>query len=198
MQRFASWIEPSIVAEWMRIMKGYARNMERELDEARVAAAAEHGTSRIATWTAAIVAHWRYWTAPRSTASGAAKGWTPRALDIDHAFPWSAWPCGDLWNLLPAHRSVNQHKKRQKLPTDRLLLSQQDKINSWWRDAYEQDRASRVAVCGAGEDEPAFARRRSGRGVRRGLRRHACPAVAAMARPANTRVERVIGHTPLR
>ena len=24
------------------------------------------------------------------------------SLDIDHCFPWSAWPCGDLRNLLPA------------------------------------------------------------------------------------------------
>jgi hypothetical protein len=23
-----------------------------------------------------------------------------RTLDIDHMFPWAAWPCGDLWNLL--------------------------------------------------------------------------------------------------
>ena len=117
-------------------------------------------------------------------------------LDIDHAFPWSVWPRGDLWNLLPAHRSVNQHKKRQKLPTDRLLLSQRDEILSWCRDAYE--RTGHLASQFAAEArEPAFARRRGGRGVRRGLRRHACPAAAAMARPANTRVERVIRHDAL-
>jgi hypothetical protein len=28
-------------------------------------------------------------------------------MDIDHCFPWSDWTRGDLWNLLPAHRSVN-------------------------------------------------------------------------------------------
>jgi tripartite-type tricarboxylate transporter receptor subunit TctC len=33
-------------------------------------------------------------------------------LDIDHCLPWSAWPCGDLWNLLPASPRVNQHLKR--------------------------------------------------------------------------------------
>ena len=48
MQRFTSWIEPSIVAEWMRIMKGYARNMERELSEA-VIPQLRHGPSQIAT-----------------------------------------------------------------------------------------------------------------------------------------------------
>ena len=39
-----------------------------------------------------------------------------RNLDIDHCFPWAIWPCGDLWNLMPAHRQVNQHEKRNLLP----------------------------------------------------------------------------------
>jgi hypothetical protein len=30
-----------------------------------------------------------------------------RSLDVDHCFPWVAWPCGDLWNLLPPSRRVN-------------------------------------------------------------------------------------------
>ena len=33
-------------------------------------------------------------------------------LDIDHCFPWTVWPCGDLWNLMPSHRQVNQREKR--------------------------------------------------------------------------------------
>lgn len=37
-------------------------------------------------------------------------------LDIDHALPWAAWPCSDRWNLLPAHRRVNQHQKHDLLP----------------------------------------------------------------------------------
>ncbi|MSO91742.1 MAG: hypothetical protein EXR01_09340 [Acetobacteraceae bacterium] len=58
------------------------------------------------------------------------------ALDIDHCFPWAAWPCDDLWNLLPAHRSVNQNQKRDKLPGVELLRSAQDRIQAWWEQGY--------------------------------------------------------------
>lgn len=136
MQRFASWIEPAIVAEWIRLMKGYAAGMGRILDEASMAVA-------------------MMWTEPdRDVGLARARAldlltraplrcvWSGRLLDaasfdMDHAFPWSAWPCGDLWNLVPAHRGVNQHKKRDRLPTDDLLLRRHDEIVSWWADAYE-------------------------------------------------------------
>ena len=96
MQRFASWIEPSIVAEWMRIMKGYARNMNGNSTRPPLPQP-RHGPSQIATWTPPVVAHWRYWTAPRSTASGAAKGWTPRrstSITPSHGRRGRAATCG--------------------------------------------------------------------------------------------------------
>ena len=57
-------------------------------------------------------------------------------LDIDHCFPWSAWPCSDLWNLLPAHRMVNQNEKKDRLPTDFLLREAKDRIMNWWDTGY--------------------------------------------------------------
>jgi hypothetical protein len=67
--------------------------------------------------------------------------WTGRALsvetlDVDHCFPWAAWSCGDLWNLLPAHREVNQTQKRNKLPGTELLRSARDRIEEWWDKGY--------------------------------------------------------------
>ncbi|GAV36781.1 hypothetical protein ROTAS13_04469 [Roseomonas sp. TAS13] len=58
------------------------------------------------------------------------------SLDIDHCLPWSAWPCGDLWNLLPAHRQVNQREKRERLPADGRLRAAGDAIQAWWQRAY--------------------------------------------------------------
>jgi HNH endonuclease len=58
------------------------------------------------------------------------------ALDIDHCFPWAAWPCDDLWNLLPAHRNINQNQKREKLPGIEILRSAQDRIQGWWDRGY--------------------------------------------------------------
>jgi hypothetical protein len=60
-------------------------------------------------------------------------------LDIDHCIPWSAWPCGDLWNLMPADRRVNQHQKRDRLPSAERLHHAQDRILDWWHRAYLAD-----------------------------------------------------------
>jgi hypothetical protein len=63
--------------------------------------------------------------------------WTDRplsrgTLDIDHMFPWTAWPCSDLWNLLPAHREVNQRLKRDRLPSATTLFRAARRIVGWW------------------------------------------------------------------
>jgi hypothetical protein len=62
-------------------------------------------------------------------------------LDIDHCLPWAAWPCGDLWNLLPARPSVNRHAKRDRLPSAPALHAARDCVQAWWRQAWESDLA---------------------------------------------------------
>jgi hypothetical protein len=57
-------------------------------------------------------------------------------LDVDHMFPWTAWPCGDLWNLLPAHRQVNQRLKRDRLPSASTLYRAEGRIIGWWEEGY--------------------------------------------------------------
>jgi hypothetical protein len=136
MQRFAVWIEPSLIAEWARLMRGYADRQGRRLDEGRMGAAM--------TWSDPA----RDVSRPRELALGimAAGGslhciWSgrrlePATLDIDHCFPWTTWPCGDLWNLLPAHRQVNQHQKRDRLPSEVALRRSRDAILGWWSAGY--------------------------------------------------------------
>lgn len=68
----------------------------------------------------------------------------PARLDIDHCLPWSAWPCGDLWNLLPAAPRVNQHLKRDRLPSAAALAGARASIIAWWDDAWLADPALRV------------------------------------------------------
>ncbi len=65
--------------------------------------------------------------------------WTGRSLrdfDVDHVLPFSVWRNNDLWNLLPADPSVN-NKKRDSLPTHRLLIERESVILDYWR-AYGQ------------------------------------------------------------
>lgn len=136
MQRFSAWVEPSLVAEWLRLMGDYARRQERQFDVAAASAAM--------VWSDPD----RDVAVPRRIALRLVEdgrtlhcAWTGRALsaatlDIDHLFPWSAWPCGDLWNLLPAHREVNQRLKRDRLPSASTLAGAEDRIVDWWQTAY--------------------------------------------------------------
>ena len=136
LSRFDAWIEPAIVAEWIRLMRGYALRQGRKLSEAKIAQAMH--------WSAPerIVAEARQraisilesgeplycvWSGTRLSKD---------RLDIDHCFPWSAWPCDDLWNLLPSTRTVNQHEKRDRLPSASLLNSARERVQDWWRAGY--------------------------------------------------------------
>jgi hypothetical protein len=58
------------------------------------------------------------------------------ALDFDHCLPWSAWPCGDLWNLLPATPAINQRQKRDRLVTADALATARPRILECWQETY--------------------------------------------------------------
>lgn len=134
--RFAVWVEPALGAEWGRLMRSYAAGQGRVLDEAALAAATlwsepSRGVAlpreRALRMIEAGLGLHCVWSGRRLDAA---------SLDIDHCLPWSAWPCGDLWNLLPAHRVVNQREKRDCLPADGLLRAAATPIQDWWRRAY--------------------------------------------------------------
>lgn len=67
----------------------------------------------------------------------------PNTFDIDHCLPWSVWPCGDLWNLMPAHTRVNQHEKRDRLPSAVAMANARGRVIGWWEAAYLDDDALR-------------------------------------------------------
>ena len=117
-------------------MQGYAERQGRRLDEGSIGAAM--------TWSDPVrdVSRPRE-IALRLIASGqevhcvwSERRLEPVTLDIDHCFPWAAWPCGDLWNLLPAHRRVNQGQKRDRLPSEDTLRRARDAVIAWWTSAY--------------------------------------------------------------
>jgi len=136
LSRFDAWIEPAIILEWIRLMKAYAESQHRVLNDATIAQAL--------LWTAPerLVADARgralavlatgeplhcVWSGARLTRQN---------IDIDHCFPWSAWPCDDLWNLLPSTRTVNQHQKRNRLPSAASLAAARERIENWWKAGY--------------------------------------------------------------
>ena len=138
MQQLTVWIEPAIMAEWEWQIKRYAKAQGRPVDNRRLA-------------TAMI------WADPQRDVGAAKKRaldlmrsqtlhcvWSGKRLkvesiDIDHCFPWSVWPCSDLWNLMPTDRRVNQNEKRAQLPSGTHMKSAQQGILHWWHDAYTQE-----------------------------------------------------------
>lgn len=135
MQRYSVWVEPALVEEWIGLTVGYAERQGRTLDEVALRQAMR--------WSEPV----REVATVRNRALALLEDgdlfcvWTGRklhrrSLDIDHCFPWSVWPCDDLWNLLPAQHTVNQHKKRDLLPDDPTLRGASDRILDWWASAY--------------------------------------------------------------
>lgn len=138
-QRYTVWVEPALVEEWIGLTVDYAKRQGRPpLDEA-------------------VLRRTMRWSEPKREVETARKRalelldhdrlfcvWTGRklrkgSLDIDHCFPWSAWPCDDLWNLLPTQRTVNRREKRNFLPDDLTLRTASGRIVEWWESAYPRE-----------------------------------------------------------
>jgi hypothetical protein len=133
--RFNVWIEPALVAEWIRIMKDYVTGQRRPISEETFFRATRWADPERDVRVARELA------LEQLKRNRLFCVWTGRklkeeSLDIDHCFPWSAWPCGDLWNLLPALRSVNQGQKSDRLPSAERLAKAKEIIIDWWTAGY--------------------------------------------------------------
>ena len=136
LQRFGAWIEPSIVAEWIRIMERYCEVRGAPFD---VGVASAAMTWREPDRDVAIAR--RRALDLITSGEGLRCVWSgkplrPESVDVDHCFPWAIWPCGDLWNLMPADRRLNQDKKRDRLVSEDVLLGARARIVEWWERAY--------------------------------------------------------------
>jgi SAM-dependent methyltransferase len=143
MSRFGTWIEPMLVAEWARLTRAYADRMGLAIAPGAAETALAWVEPVRTTALGRVVAR-------RLLEGGHAVEcvWTGRPLksstfDIDHCLPWSAWPCGDLWNLMPAHTRVNQHEKRDRLPSATAMANARQRVIGWWKAAYLDDDALR-------------------------------------------------------
>jgi SAM-dependent methyltransferase len=139
MQRYGAWIEPLLVAEWARLTRGYAERQGFALGPGEVEAALAWVEPTRDVRVARDAALARLAAGKRLHCVWSARSLGPTSIDIDHCVPWSAWPCGDLWNLLPTHRTVNQHEKRDRLPSAATLSSARRDVVDWWEGTWRSD-----------------------------------------------------------
>jgi SAM-dependent methyltransferase len=133
--RFACWIEPVLVSEWMNTMKGYQGNKSPEKQLAIANSLdwleAKRNTTEIRK---------RFELLQQTQSQQCV--WSGKVLKqkfaIDHCMPFSRWPNNDLWNLLPSDSKVNGQKS-DNLPTARKLGEAKTRITEWWQQAWTED-----------------------------------------------------------
>ena len=134
MSRYAAWIEPAVLNEWIDMMRGYARQPDSRDSHTAALRWLEpgHDTGLVRGLGRRL----------RETGTRLYCVWTrnrPKSdFDIDHCFPFAAWPCNDLWNLLPSAPAVNR-SKGDRLPAAEALERSRSCILEWWNLAYRRD-----------------------------------------------------------
>jgi SAM-dependent methyltransferase len=134
LRRMAAWIEPMLVGEWARLMQGYAANRPRRADGDAMTALRWQEDERDTGFVRDLIRR-RGESGGRVACvwTGAPVPW--ESLCIDHCLPWSIWECNDLWNLMPARRSVNAEKSNG-LVTSVALSEAKPRILAWWEQTY--------------------------------------------------------------
>jgi len=142
--RYACWIEPVLVSEWVKTMATYSGNAEHAPPEN------QYHLYQALNWLETK----RTTTEVRNRFEQLKKQqemqcvWSAKSLknkyDIDHSMPFSRWPNNDLWNLLPTDSKVN-NQKSDRLPTEHKLQASKERIQNWWQEAW----------LNIGKDEPS-------------------------------------------
>ena len=133
--RHDAWIEPALIAEWIKLMSDWAANQGTELNHQCVEAAMRWSDpKRDVGFARKLSEHLLESENLHCVWTGRKLG--SRSLNIDHCMPWAAWPCDALWNLLPTHKRVNQSQKGARLPSADALDDARDRICTWWQRGY--------------------------------------------------------------
>ncbi|MGG5821606.1 methyltransferase domain-containing protein [Falsiroseomonas sp. HW251] len=135
LRRMAAWIEPMLLAEWVRLTRGYAERAGRTLDSDAVLSALRWLEPDRDTVLVRDIAAARLKRGEALECVWTGEPLRPGSVDIDHCLPWSAWACNDLWNLLPAGAAVNRRKSGLIVAAP-TLTEAKPRILEWWQRGY--------------------------------------------------------------
>lgn len=137
LSRYDAWIEPAIQSEWIRLMESYQDRLDLKKDFSAMIEAMKWSEPRRDVSMVREIAR-LFLEKDRLFCVWSGKKLTEKTLDIDHCFPWAAWPCDDLWNLFPSNGSVNRNKK-DRLPSSKILFKASERMMEWWDVAFSKN-----------------------------------------------------------
>ena len=127
------WIEPVLVSEWVRLIESYCNDGRSDIRTLAYSLLAWADPARDTSFARAAVDRIRAAGKPVYCVWSGAR--LRDEYDVDHCFPFAAWPCGDAWNLMPAARQINIQKSN-RLVTQAALERASDTISEWWSDGF--------------------------------------------------------------
>jgi SAM-dependent methyltransferase len=127
------WIEPVLVSEWVRLIETYSADRQPDVRPLAYSLLAWVDPARDTSFARAAVERLRAAGRPVYCVWSGTR--LRDAYDVDHCFPFAAWPCGDAWNLMPSVRTINIQKSN-RLVTQSALERASGHIADWWADAF--------------------------------------------------------------
>ncbi|XKH60038.1 methyltransferase domain-containing protein [Halomonas sediminis] len=127
MSRYACWLEPAIVHEWVQLMQRY----DASYDIGKLHQALQWQESRRDTQQVRLLVNQRLQDSTPLPCVWSQKDLHRWAYAVDHCFPWSRWNNNDLWNLLPTTEKANQAKS-DRLPSAGVMQNAKQDILHWW------------------------------------------------------------------
>jgi len=143
--RYACWIEPVLVSEWVKTMAGYAGNSQYKSPENQFHLYQALNWEEPKRSTVEVRKRFEQLKKQSPNSELMQCVWSAKSLkkqyDIDHSMPFARWPNNDLWNLLPTDSQVN-NQKSDRLPTEYKLKQAKERIQHWWQTAWLDEEPS--------------------------------------------------------
>ncbi len=137
--RYACWIEPVLVSEWVKTMASYAGNAKYKAPENQFQLYQVLNWEEPKRTTVEVRKRFEQLqsTSPKNEQIHCI--WSNKSLKrkyaIDHCMPFARWPNNDLWNLLPSDVKENGNKS-DRLPTEQKFKQAKELMQHWWQAAW--------------------------------------------------------------
>lgn len=147
--RYACWIEPVLVSEWVKTMASYSGNAQYSAPEQQYHLYQALNWEEPKRTTTEVRKRFEQLkeTLPKSEQIRCV--WSEKSLmqhyEIDHSMPFARWPNNDLWNLLPTDSQIN-NQKSDRLPTEQKLKQSKARIQHWWQIAWLNNDVNTASV----------------------------------------------------